>query len=338
MLLRRLFGLAIDDARPERRGLPPESAAAAERLSGIGEAFLFGYHGALAGPRAADLVAAIDDGVPFGWRGFAHEGAGFGLAVRDALLPVLPGRRARLIEYATGPAIRFARAAMAGAGWSLRHLPRWMGRTLPRADPLLRWLPFDGYGFHHAFFAWRATVEERRVPRHLRGYASRAFDQGVGRCLWFGHGMASERIGETIGRFPAARRGDLWSGVGLAASFAGGGAAGSLHALSRVAGVSHRPGLAQGAAFAAFLRHETEENTGWTDDACSVLCGRSAAAAAALVVRVRAELPAADDAGAPEPVYEKWRRGTRTALAPPGEAGRNSALAPSGIDLPGGID
>jgi hypothetical protein len=324
-MLRRLFGLAIDDASPERRGMPAESAASGERLRRIGEAFLHGYHRALAGAGGAELVAAVDATVPFGWRAFGHEGVGFGLALRDALLPRL-FRATRLREYVEGPGRRFRHLALVGAGWSFARLPRRPARTIAGIEPLLRWIAFDGYGFHRAFFAWPATVEARRLPRRLRGYARHAFDLGVGRCLWFGFGMEPELIAGAIAAFPEARRGPLWSGVGMAATFAGGGTPKGLAGLRAAArprsgqGPDLAPDLAQGAAFAAMLRVQSGEVTDWAQAACPALCGLDLAEAAALVERERPRAdeadwaPGAGNVNAAEPVYEVWRRRTRAAL------------------------
>lgn len=324
MLLQRLFGITIDDARPERRGMPRESAVAADRLRRIGEAFLLGHQRALAGAGGAELAATVEAEVPFGWRAFAHEGAGFGLALRDALLP-RPFRSTRLREYVEGAGRRFRYPALVGAGWSFARLPRRPERALAGIDPMLRWIAFDGYGFHRAFFAWPATVEARRVPRRLRGYSRRAFDMGAGRCFWFGFGMEPERIAGAIESFPEERRGPLWSGVGLAATLAGGGTPKRLARLRTAAGRGSpdlAPDLSQGAAFAAMLRMEAGEVTGWSEAACPVLCGRSVAEAAALVERelagIRAGAPVPENASAPEPVYEVWRRRTRAALHAPG--------------------
>jgi enediyne biosynthesis protein E3 len=314
-MLRHLFGLAIDDASPERRGLPAESAAMAERLRGVGEAFLLGYQRALSGEGGAELVAALESEVPLGWRLFGHEGVGFGLSLRDAVLPRV-FRATRLREYVEGPGAPFRYAALVGAGWSFARWPRRPDRALAGIDPLLRWISFDGYGFHRAFFDWRATVDTRRVPRRLRGYARRAFDLGVGRCLWFGLGMEPERIAGAIGGFPRERRGPLWSGVGLAAVVAGGGGAERLARL-RAASRSRAADLAQGAAFGAMLQVKADEVTPSARAACPALCGLEVSEAAALVERERPgpeEVPAAGNADATEPVYEMWRRRTRAVL------------------------
>jgi hypothetical protein len=170
-------------------------------------------------------------------------------------------------------------------------------------DRLLGWLALDGYGFHEGYFHWRKSVEEARPPRRVEGYARHAFDQGLGRSLWFVRGADVGRIAATVGRFPRERRPDLWSGVGLAAAYAGGAGEGALEALRAAAG-RHLPEVAQGAAFAAKAREHGGIPAGHTETACRVLCGVPAAAAARVTDTALEGLPA-DSA---VPAYDAWRR------------------------------
>ena len=107
------------------------------------------------------------------------------------------------------------------------------------------------------------------------------------------------------------RRPDLWSGLGLAATYAGGADTAALAALRDSAG-PHWLQLAQGAAFAAKARHRAANLTGYTDQATKILCGLSADAAARLSDAALENLPA-DSA---EPAYEIWRRRIQRHFAP----------------------
>lgn len=311
---RALFGLSHEETRPERRGFHVDSPEQADRLAAVGETFLDGYHAALVDPRSAELAATLESRVERGWRGFAFEGAGMGLALQDTLLPRTPWRRSRLQAFLDGPAHRHRYLVLVGAGWTFARLPRRHGAALAGLDPVLRWLAFDGYGFHQGFFDWRRAIREHRVPRRLRGYARRVFDQGLGRSLWFVMGMSPERIAASIETFPAARRGDLWSGVGLASAFAGGLPPERVADLGRLAG-RWAGDAAQGVAFAAKARVEAGEATPWLELACTTLCGAGADAVSSLTDQVRQELTVDDGSlAAAEPAYEVWRRRTRERL------------------------
>jgi hypothetical protein len=110
-------------------------------------------------------------------------------------------------------------------------------------------------------------------------------------------------ISRTIGDFPTDRQPDLWSGIGLAATYAGVVSEEVLVTLRESAG-PHRPHLAQGAVFAAKARQRAGNLTRYTDLAARILCGLSAAEAAHLSDATLENLP--DDAS--QPAYEIWRQ------------------------------
>lgn len=296
-LLRRLLGIDPAEATFARRGFTA-APAARRRLERVGAAFLQGYHAALEAGSIAALAPRLDEAEPE-LRGFAHEGAAMALALLDALTP---WSRRRLAAFLEGPGAPHAYMAHVGAGWALARLRRPFRRVPRGMDPLLGWLAADGYGFHEGYFHPRRTVEAGAVPRRVSGYAARAFDQGVGRSLWFARGADPARVAAAIARFDPHRHGDLWSGAGLACAYAGGGGGGEAEALAALAG-AHRPALAQGAAFAAGARRRAGNPAPHTERACRALCGVPARAAADVT-------DAALEGLAPRgglPAYEAWR-------------------------------
>jgi hypothetical protein len=190
-----------------------------------------------------------------------------------------------------------------GVGWGWARFPFGFRRFRRRLDPLLSWLAFDGWGFHEAFFHWPKYIVGRPPPHRLTGYERRAFDQGLGRCWWFVNGGNPDLIARTIAGLLAERRPDMWSGVGLAASYAGLASEGVLRALNDLAG-EWWPQLAQGAAFAAKARQRAGNLTSYTDLATRVLCGLSASDAARLCDTTLENLPA----NTTRPAYEVWRQ------------------------------
>jgi hypothetical protein len=168
----------------------------------------------------------------------------------------------------------------------------------------------DGYGFHQGYFHPGRYVWSGSVPRRLRGYARRAFDQGLGRSLWFVAGADGGRIGQAVRALGTERADDLWGGVGLAAAYAGGVDDERIEALIRQAGGSVTA-LSLGAAFAAAARARAGNPAEHTDRACRLLAGCTAETAAALTFATLRELPPET----PIPRYEAWRQGVREALA-----------------------
>jgi hypothetical protein len=222
---------------------------------------------------------------------------------QSAVAAALCRRSPNSFETGEAPGDPHAYMVHVGAGWVLARMPGNVDKFLSRFDPLLRWLIVDGYGFHEAFFHFPRYLAGEPMPKRVQGYARRVFDQGFGRCLWFVEGAEAGRIARTIDGFAPERRGDLWSGVGLASVYAGEVSEAELHTLRDAAG-AFAPQLAQGAAFAAKARQRAGNLKPYHDLACGVLCGLTAADAAQVSDEALENLPA-DGA---QPAYEIWRQ------------------------------
>jgi hypothetical protein len=231
--------------------------------------------------------------------GFAFEGAAMGLALLDFLTP---WRRDRISKFLRGAGASHAYMIHVGAGWVWARMPFGFRRAQKKLDPLLGWLAFDGWGFHEGFFHWPKYIAGQPAPKKLSGYERRVFDQGLGRSFWFINGGNVELIAQTISNFSADRQSDLWSGIGLAATYAGIISEASLDELREKSG-SFQSQLAQGAAFAAKARQRAANLTDYTNLATKTLCGLTTAAAARLTDEALENLPADSDV----PAYEIWR-------------------------------
>src|SRR2546421_6099609 len=121
--------------------------------------------------------------------------------------------------------------------------------------------------------------------------------------MWFVGGADPRRVVGLLDRFPAHRRPDLYSGTGLAATYAGGADETELRWLWRQAG-EYRPQLAQGSAFAAGARVRAGLVMPHNELATQLFCGMTTAQASEVTDRA---LP---DAAAPsaQPAYEVWRQ------------------------------
>jgi len=302
---RALFGIDPADTSFARRGFHGAAGPVRDRLEQVGRTFVQGYHAALADERPEPLAGRIDAEVERDFRGFAYEGAGMALALLDTVIPGRRSRRDRLARFLAGPGDAHTYIVHVGAGWVMARIPVSPERYLARlADPLLRWLALDGYGFHEGFFHASKAVARQQVPRRLRGYLRRGFDQGLGRSLWLVDGADVERLPRTIGAFPPSRQPDLWGGLGLACAYAGGRTEAEVESLLAAAG-PHAPQLAQGVSFAAKARQRAGNPTPQTTLACRVVWGLPAAEAAAVSDEALQNLPP-DRPG--EPAFEVWRR------------------------------
>ena len=319
-LRRALLRLPPRETTCARRGFRVADEQIRLRFETVGAAFLTGYHAALECDRGVELVEALEQ-VAWEQRGFAFEGAALGFALRDSLWP---WGLSRLEEFLGSAAGQHVYMAHVGVGWVWARTRVGMRQTASRLDPLLVWLAFDGWGFHEGFFHWRGYILGQAAPSRLEGYQKRAFDQGLGRAWWFVNGATPELIGRTINGFETGRQGDLWSGVGLAATYAGIVTEARLEELRERAG-RYQPQLAQGAAFAAKARARAENSTGYTEMAINVLSGLSVAEAVALCDRTVTDLPG----NASVPDYEIWRQRVQQNLQNSGDKARASRVQSS---------
>lgn len=310
-LRKLIFGISDAETTFARRGFAPGEPARQARLELIGRTFVRGYHAALLDDDPERLAARLEE-VESERRGFAYEGAAMGLALSDSFSLGVGGRWRRFLE---GPGRDHAYMIYVGAGWAMARLPRRRVEAFDAGSPLLRWLVIDGYGFHEGYFHWHRYAGGGAPKGLPEGFASRVFDQGLGRSLWFVMCADVERLRRTIGSLPACRRSDLWSGVGLACGYAGGVGREQARALKE-AGRDYLPALGQGVAFAAKTRLRAGNMATQTEVACETLCGMSAAEAAALTDEALAGLP--DDGAVPS--FEVWRQRIQSRVAARGGA------------------
>ncbi|MFC8849247.1 MULTISPECIES: DUF1702 family protein [unclassified Micromonospora] len=311
-LRRRILTPDVKQTRMDVRGFHVKSPEARDRLEAVGRYFLTGYAIAAEAVHPADADERLD-GVPHAYRGFAYEGASMAFAVRDGL-PV--GGSRHVEDFLAGPADAHPYMAYVGVGWAMARIPRFRWPKLHAPDPLLRWLVLDGYGFHQAYFKTRQYVEQRyqaeTFPWPVDGpawYTNRVIDQGVGRATWFVCGTDPRRVVATFERFDERRRGDLYAGAGLAATYAGGSDEAELAWFKEAAG-AYAGDVAQGSAFAAAARVRAGLVVAHNEIATGVLCGQTPDAAAKVTDEALVGLPFDDEL----PAYEIWRLRIKAAL------------------------
>jgi hypothetical protein len=294
-----LLGLSPDQATAARRGFDIPDAAMRLRLERVGATFIFGYNAALEASSPGELSVNLDS-ADIEWRGFAYEGAAMALALMDYFTL---GRANRLGRFLRGPGDPHRYMVHVGAGWAMARMPLGCDITIRQLDPMLKWLAIDGLGFHEGYFHWARYSDGCPGKKRPTGYGARAFDQGLGRSLWFVTGGEVRAVSEHISRFGEGRRGDLWSGIGLACAYAGGLSRERLSEL-KAAAACYTASVAQGAAFAAKARQRAGNQAAHTEDACQVLCGASASAAAAITDAALTGLKVDSET----PRYEVWRK------------------------------
>lgn len=297
------------------RGFPAAGTPAAEHLESIPQSVVCGFEWGIEQPTLWDVERRLATVSPE-LRGFAYEGAAMAFAVRDAMAG---GKGTRTKELLEGPGLPHLFLTYIGIGFAMARLPRALWRNImPDLEgvpffPTMSWLAVDGYGFDEAYFKTKRFVgaQEPFKPYPWTGradYFPRAADQGVGRALWFIEGARPEEVAAAVNAFPRARRADLWSGVGLAATFAGGCSEDGLTRLVALAG-EHADEVALGAVFAGTARTAAGHVPEHSELGVRVLTGGSVQDAVVLAATVAVE---PEDVGPGDsPAYELWRERIR---------------------------
>jgi hypothetical protein len=296
-LIKRFLRLPFDDASFRVRGFSSEDLSIQMALENVGRTFIGGYNTALEANNVEEIVAYAGR-VPQLERGFAVEGASMGAAVVDAL----SFGRSLLAACVHAFERDFTYLVHVGAGWSLARVPWRRRRIISLLDPIHKWLVFDGLGFHDAYFYHRNALNGWR--RWNSGYFSNAYDQGLGRGLWFVAGGSLRNFTRLIPTLSSNRHGDLWSGMALAMAYAGP-AKGDEYTHAYREACDSRDHFAQGIAFACEARVRAGYVPGHTELAAQVVWGIGAQELSKLVRDVRATLPAVEHE---LPRYEIWRR------------------------------
>jgi hypothetical protein len=289
------------------RGFPGQASDVTRKLESVPQAVVCGFEWGIEARDQWDVERRLSLVEPE-LRGFAYEGATMAFTITDAM-----GRGHRTRDLLRGPGRPHLFLSYIGIGFAMARLPRGLWkRVLPDLGdspyhPTMSWLAVDGYGFDLAYFKTRRWVDRQELPspypwQGCAEYFPRAVDQGIGRALWFIHGGRVVDVAAAVGRFAAHRQADLWSGVGLAATFAGGSDFEGLAELRRTA-AEHRADLAQGMVFAVKARTYAGFVPPHTETAAAALGELSVDAALELADGTAVH----EDGSASTPPYELWR-------------------------------
>lgn len=303
-----------------RRGFPVSPTPGTEQLEAIPRSVICGFEWGIETRSQRELEQRLEL-MSVDLRGFGYEGATMAYTIRDAMAGGR-GHRARGLLMGSGQPHIFL--TYIGIGFAMSHLPRPLWRNvLPDLTgsafyPTMSWFAVDGHGFDLAYFKTREYVDRQRVPKPYPwdgcpGYFPRAIDFGVGRALWFIHGGRPADAVAAARRFDGGRQADLFSGLGLAAAFAGGCEADGLGELLDGAG-EHRAEVSLGAVLAVKGRHFSGHVPEYTEAAAKVLTDMSVEQVVDLADRT--EVPY-EQGTAQIPAYELWRRRIREHFTTP---------------------
>jgi hypothetical protein len=204
------------------------------------------------------------------FRAVAYEGAAMSLASKNLHDRALMDWRAfmRRAETAYVPHVHV------GLGWALAKQKLQSLVFLDSLPPSMLFRVFDGHGYYDGIFRQVQSINSQSRPSTIEPVYFPAYDQGVGRSLWYSVSGDVARLTDAVQKFSSERQPALWRGVGVAAAFVGGCGENTLEALITNAG-GHVSQLSFGAAMAIKARVATNTVSADTVLACNLLCNIS---------------------------------------------------------------
>jgi hypothetical protein len=241
--------------------------------------------------------------------GVFMEGEAIGLAVADR---IMPWRASAWTELRTANMHRHPYEMHTGFGMAHGILGSRLDALFDVVQPacLWRWFAVDGFGFQQALCNPEKYLRKQEKAKFakLPEYASRVFDQGLGRSFWFLFNGDVDQVAEQIKAFDASRQSDLWIGTGVAAAHTGGSSRESLERLVALSG-TYRKHLAVGASVASHVRSIAGTKCRVTDDICVVLTGLPSERASAIVESAHSQVDQNDLLG-----HARWQQSILDAM------------------------
>jgi hypothetical protein len=200
------------------------------------------------------------------FRSIAYESASMAIAIKE-----LENNQElnTWLFFSKGPALPHRAQVYVGLGWAIAKLNLSFSSVVEKIETRLYYRVADGCGYYDGSFRQRQAVINQQLPVYLPEIAMPAYDQGVGRSLWYTSNADINKIRSKVDSFSASRHAGLWRGIGIAVAYVGGCDENTLKTLLEYA-ATNRIQLACGAALAT--RSRIEANTVTTDtDRCSRL-------------------------------------------------------------------
>ena len=151
-----------------------------------------------------------------------------------------------------------------GLGWAVAKLKIPFLQVVKNMETQQHYRIAEGCGYFDGCFRFRQTVTNGQAPDYLPDDLIGAYDQGLGRSLWYNAKADIEKVAALINGFPAGRHADLWRGIGLAVAYVGGCEDEELKILLQHA-ATNKLQLFCGAALAVKSRMEADTMTADTD-------------------------------------------------------------------------
>ena len=216
-----------------------------------------------------DLVAQLNE-VDEEFRSMAFEGASMAIAIKS--IEAEAGLMRWLEFLDSNP--KYSTQIMIGLGWAIGEKDVQPDTILNKLDPMTQARALDGYGYFMGLFRRRISIRTQQIPEGIPEELQMAFDQGIGRSLWYISKGDLEMLDRMMNAFPEYRQKHMWRGIGVACPVVGGCDAGHLDGLMDLAG-EFAVQLKTGCALAAKSSVAANSKNRYLDEACKLWLNRT---------------------------------------------------------------
>ncbi|MGQ0828287.1 MAG: DUF1702 family protein [Bacteroidota bacterium] len=238
------------------------------------------------------------------FRPIAYEGASMAIALKDLSKGDALDSWHSFIENSETIYTPYIHA---GLGWAIAQQNRDASTFLKTLVPLMRFRVLDACGYYDGVFKQRQTIKNlqrspqgQKLPEVLQEELFEAYDQGIGRSLWYNYRGEEEKITERLKNFSPSRHSSLWRGIGIACVNVGGCDEAQLRSLLSCAG-EHAIQLALGAILVSRSRIQTKNLTSDIELACRLWCNMAPEEAMMLSIKTEPSVSVN-----PDDVYKVW--------------------------------
>lgn len=179
----------------------------------------------------------------------AYEGAAMGLALKDFAINNSYKNWSAFLE----PSKKHSPQVYIGMGWAVAQEKRDISALEEKLPANMQFRIWDGCGYFDGIFRQRQTIKSQNRLEYIPEKNYKAYDEGLGRSIWYICKGDETKVPEIIKTFAAERQSDLWRGIGIACSYVGGFEENALKSLKSSAEI-HSTQLGIGAAMVAESR------------------------------------------------------------------------------------
>jgi len=206
------------------------------------------------------------------FRSIAYESAAMNLALIDLKRD---GKLVLWLQFLRAIGAQHSIQIHVGLGWAFAQEQLNPVTYLNELEEMLRYRVLDGYGYYEGIFRRRKSIINQQTIETEDTNVSAAYNQGLGRSIWYISKGDIDVAKSMLDNFPANRLNDLWRGLGIAITYVGGCNETYLQVIFDKAS-NFQKGLATGTAMSLISREKANSITTDAILICKVFCNKNA--------------------------------------------------------------